>query len=494
MNYLLSYHRSKLDLSAVGLNRREKESGYFCTPVLSTVIGWAGVDGIHFCTTKGFGELIFAVSPMNTPGSYVHPVAKNFEDFLRLLLACHDTAAIEQCWFMDREVFEQFLADNQPDEAAKACLNTIQKKYKLTPMEDPFGYIHDLQSGFDYSAIQYPPDYEEWVPVEPKAPEWKVVSNGQLIDDDPDAPGGKPVPVNVTFSWAGIEWFIPEIYPFDDSVSVYILGRIDPAKVPVFPEGTVVNEEDQERMNAENPMNIDTRFELFVNGLRLISCGSTGMNWMPIDNWGHEPKWVLEHYGMDMNYAWRVARANFRWPGNRRRELKDVSFTIKQDPISVSGTHFVTPLEGESVIVKHPQTGSEYTVYVDELAKEQLDAPMVNRGEMEYPSKYTRMSYRIWPDLDRKQFRIVDCSPNDQPRPREGYKRDPNVAVSTVGFGIIGGADGPTVMIMGQKNAPQTQAKNRFAVSSPHFEYPETIEWRIIFHEKPNLDFTISLI
>ena len=81
MNYLNSYLRSKLDLSHIGFIRREKESNYFCTPVLSKVIGWAGVDGIHFCTTKGFDEIIFAISPENLPGEYVHPVARNFEDF-----------------------------------------------------------------------------------------------------------------------------------------------------------------------------------------------------------------------------------------------------------------------------------------------------------------------------------------------------------------------------------------------------------------------------
>ena len=89
MNYLNSYLRSKLDLSNIGFQRGEKWSNYFCTPVLSKVIGWAGVDGIHFCITKGFDEIIFAVSPENLPGEYVHPVARNFEDFLRLLLACY---------------------------------------------------------------------------------------------------------------------------------------------------------------------------------------------------------------------------------------------------------------------------------------------------------------------------------------------------------------------------------------------------------------------
>ena len=176
MNYLISFFRSKLNLSNIGLLRGEKESGYFCTPVGAKVIGWAGVDGIHFCTVKGFGELIFAVNPTYDPGYYVHPVARNFEDFLRLILACHDTAAIEQCWFMDREVFGEFLETNPPTEEMKACLDAIEKKYKLTPMEDSFAYMHQLQEEFDYDALVYPPEYYEIVdvPSERQPPEWKV--------------------------------------------------------------------------------------------------------------------------------------------------------------------------------------------------------------------------------------------------------------------------------------------------------------------------------
>ena len=82
-------------------------------------------------------RVLTRLSPANLPGEYVHPVARNIEDFLRLLLACYDTAAIEQCWFMDREVFEDFLTRNQPDAEGQKCLDEIRKKYRLTPMEDP---------------------------------------------------------------------------------------------------------------------------------------------------------------------------------------------------------------------------------------------------------------------------------------------------------------------------------------------------------------------
>jgi len=96
------YLKLNNDGSRVGLERGESERNYFCTPKGAEVIGWGSVDGIHYCFVRGFGEMVFSVSPMNTPGNYVHPVARDFRDFLRLLLACGDTAALERvyvyCW------------------------------------------------------------------------------------------------------------------------------------------------------------------------------------------------------------------------------------------------------------------------------------------------------------------------------------------------------------------------------------------------------------
>jgi len=90
------YLKLNLDGSCVGLERGESESNYFCTPKGAKVIGWAGVDGIHYCFVRGFGEMVFAVSPMSTPGSYVHPVARDIKDFLRFLLnsGCRSTQKI----------------------------------------------------------------------------------------------------------------------------------------------------------------------------------------------------------------------------------------------------------------------------------------------------------------------------------------------------------------------------------------------------------------
>lgn len=61
-----------------------------------------------------------------------------------------------------------------------------------------------------------------------------------------------------------------------------------------------------------------------------------------------------------------------------------------------------------------------------------------------------------------------------------------------VSFGIIGGADGPTMIMMGQ---PQAEVSHtHMAASAMHFDHAKENEWRIVFQEKPNEDLTVSLI
>ena len=98
-----------ISLASVGIETRNDETSYFCTPNGASIIGWAGVDGIHYCFIRGFGEMDFAVSPMNTAPDFVHPLAKDFTDFLRLLLACGDATVLEQAWMWDKAQFDTFL-------------------------------------------------------------------------------------------------------------------------------------------------------------------------------------------------------------------------------------------------------------------------------------------------------------------------------------------------------------------------------------------------
>ena len=79
--------KAQIDLEPLGLIMDGPFEAYFCTPKGARIFARSGVDGIHFCFVRGFGETVFAVSPMNGRENCVHPVAKSFRDFLRLLLA-----------------------------------------------------------------------------------------------------------------------------------------------------------------------------------------------------------------------------------------------------------------------------------------------------------------------------------------------------------------------------------------------------------------------
>ena len=106
--------KAQIDLEPLGLIMDGPFEAYFCTPKGAAIFGWAGVDGIHYCFIRGFGGMVFAVSPMNAAPDCVHPLARDFADFLRLLLACGDAAALEQAWMWGEAQFDAFLRENPP--------------------------------------------------------------------------------------------------------------------------------------------------------------------------------------------------------------------------------------------------------------------------------------------------------------------------------------------------------------------------------------------
>ena len=127
----------KLGISLVplGVEARTDNEHYFCTPRGAKVLGWAGVDGIHYCFVRGRGDMVFAVSPMNAPGEYVYPIAGSFEDFLRLLMACGDAAALEQAWQWNEGQFNDFLRENPPTDEQKDTVQAIADATGLAPVD-----------------------------------------------------------------------------------------------------------------------------------------------------------------------------------------------------------------------------------------------------------------------------------------------------------------------------------------------------------------------
>ncbi len=164
-----TFMKKGIDLAPLGIERGGDHVAYFCTPKGADIFGSAGVDGIHFCFIKGFGEMVFAISPMNCPGEYVHPIARSFEDLLSLLVSTSHIAAIEQAWMWDEKGFEQFLLDNPTTNEQEKVMWDLQYEYLIPRMEDPFDYIKKLQAEFDYSKIKFTAEYYDVIGEDPEA-------------------------------------------------------------------------------------------------------------------------------------------------------------------------------------------------------------------------------------------------------------------------------------------------------------------------------------
>lgn len=148
------------DPRCIGLADEENE-GYFCTPLGAAIIGWDGC--IHSCFIKGFGKTVFAVNPETCCEHYVYPIASNFTDFLRLILAANGTNALQQIPLWSKQQYDDFV--NSPKEVAytksaevAAILQEI-RDMGLSPMPDPYEYVSRLQREFDYWKIPYSEEF-----------------------------------------------------------------------------------------------------------------------------------------------------------------------------------------------------------------------------------------------------------------------------------------------------------------------------------------------
>ena len=109
-------------------------------------------------------EIVFCVNPETCCNYYVYPLAKDFTDFLRLLLSLKTTNAIQQVVWMDKDAFENFM--NDPDEVrytssepVQSILQNISSNLEVEPIENPFDYIKKLQKDFPYKEIKFTDDF-----------------------------------------------------------------------------------------------------------------------------------------------------------------------------------------------------------------------------------------------------------------------------------------------------------------------------------------------
>lgn len=500
---------SGIDLSSIGIERRKDNASYFCTPKGASIFGWAGVDGIHYCFVRGFGGMVFAVSPMNSAQDFVHPIARDFADFLRLLLACGDAAALEQAWMWNEAQFAAFLQENPPTREQKAVLEEIAKRFALSPLEHPWKYIKDLQASFDYAKIKYTDDYYDLTlnpNTPPSLPDWKVYFDGNFWGYSGRDHAGTEIKVNKQFDWAEHHWVIPSIYACSKGLVVDFCMRAEAEDIRAFIDKWHLKadndscedftREEQMQIELDNPLSLDFEPSLVMNGKAMQTSHGSSISYNPCLPEGitiePEAKAVIEHYGLDTSYGWTITRAAYPWKGKRRPSgIKTLSLTIEKRSYTLPGPHFKVNGSGDTVYTfTHPLTGIQYTLSVLDIEQQTIPRSGMDTERWVYPSHYIAMRYMLFPEPDT-EIAVRDCVQSERPReigPCSG-KYYPEATNSVIA--IIGGADGPTTITIGVPD----QKNIHVACSALHFEpVHEDIEWRIEFGVDEPLKETFQLV
>lgn len=476
--------KRNIDLSSLGIKKNINGKTYFCTPQGASIIGWEEVDGIHYCFIRGFGEMVFVVNPSNAAPDCVHPLASNFNDFLRLLLACGNVAVLEQAWQWNQIRFETYLSENPPTEEQKIALSEISGKMSLTAMEDPFHYIKELQGSFDYSKIKYTKDYYDATGGQ-VVPGWKV----RFFNHRDRSRAAKEIPLNKHFLWGDEEWCIPSIYVCGEGLVIDFLKRVPTDQIKAFIEKYHLNTnsgyadftpEMQMRIDAGNPLSVDIKPEVTLNGKPLQSAGGSGYYWNPLfpEMNQSDTKAAIQHYGLSPEYGWTLNQWSFKWNTKRPPKLTSLDVTMVRQKTAIPGPHFMAAAAGETVQFLHPISNVLHTLTVKKVEQHTIDTSRLLLQDVEYPSKCVAIAYTISPGLPQHSIQVQDTVPSDDPRQKN---KDPQNHTK------IGSATSLAAILPGE-------SETYTACSALHFEPAKDVEWCIVFHEKLKEDILISLI
>lgn len=167
MNNLFEKYKSlSINGELICLKQQSVSEPYFCYPIGAKPIGFEGC--IMYSFIGGYKHMVFASNPESCSDQYVYPLAANFEDFIRLILACGSANPIEHIVWMDKEKFEQHLQEEKKNqtEKQKELLDLLARELNLIAMKEPFEYVKNIQAYFDDSKIKYRDEYYDVLGIE----------------------------------------------------------------------------------------------------------------------------------------------------------------------------------------------------------------------------------------------------------------------------------------------------------------------------------------
>ena len=133
------YMALPIDKGSLCLEYGDIADPYFCYPVNANPIGFEGC--ILYCFLPEYGEMVFACNPESCVDQNVYPLAANFEDFIRLILACGTANPLEQIVWMDKNKFEEHMANEEKiltDEQRTALLLLLLRRKGNALLQSPY--------------------------------------------------------------------------------------------------------------------------------------------------------------------------------------------------------------------------------------------------------------------------------------------------------------------------------------------------------------------
>lgn len=241
------------------------------------------------------------------------------------------------------------------------------------------------------------------------------------------------------------------------------------------------SDEQQAEIEAENPLNGDIFASIQFGGRKSDMEFSSSDCWNPLfPDSGDAAEALLDRYGLDKSFCWLAVRMSIPWRGRKPKKSDSLTLQLRAKKIPVPGAHFKANRPGDKTEFINPVTGKKHTLTVTAVEQQKF-SKLRHIGEKE-PPLCTIINYDISPEIPRDEISVNDRSEPEKPR---GILAPRGKAASAIG--IIGGADGPTVIVSEYESG-------HTACSSMHFEPEYEPDWCMTFYDKPREDIEVELI
>lgn len=316
---------------------------------------------------------------------------------------------------------------------------------------------------------------------------YKVFYQGSLYGHFGRDRAGKEIEINKSFLWGGESWLVPSVYICGKGLVADVIKSVSSEKVNAFAEkfgldknsdSCDFSEEHLVKIEAENPLGGGIYVTAKINGRESSMEFSSSDCWNPLFPDGGDSEKLLEKYGLDKSFCWQITRVSIPWRGRKPKKISSLSLCLRADRLRVSEVHFKAERPGDRTEFTNPATGKTHILTVTDIKRQSLaQFPHIGKDE---PKFFTLLRVDISPEISKDALLITDCAEGD--RTHKGA-----LPGNTSAIGIIGGADGPTVIISEYESG-------HTACSSMHFEPEYEPDWCMTFYDKPREDIEVELI